>query len=171
MSMEDGLIRDQLPEDDAVVRRLVEDAFRGRPYADGSEPAIIEALRAAGALTVALVAEEGDLILGQVAFSPVTIDGRARDWYALGPVAVRPDRQGRGIGQALIRAGLDRIQALGAQGCVLAGAAGYYGRFGFAADPRLQSPGIPPEHFLVLPFGSEVPSGMVEFHSAFEAEP
>ena len=114
------------------------------PTATAAKPAILDALRAAGALTVALVAEEGGEILGQVAFSPVAIDGTARDWYGLGPVAVRPDRQGQGIGQALIRAGLDRIRALGAQGCVLAGAPGYYGRFGFVADPRLQSPGIPP---------------------------
>lgn len=165
------MIRDQQPDDDTVVRQLVGDAFRGRPYSDGREPAILEALRAAGALTVALVAEEGDQILGQVAFSPVAINGTARDWYGLGPVAVRPDRQGKGIGQALIRAGLDRIRALGAQGCVLAGAPGYYGRFGFAADPRLQSPGIPPQYFLVLPFGAEVPDGTVTFHAAFEVEP
>ncbi|WP_225768911.1 GNAT family N-acetyltransferase [Inquilinus sp. Marseille-Q2685] len=161
------MIRDQRPEDDATVRQLVEDAFRGRPYADGSEPAIVEALRAAGALSVALVAEEDGEILGQVAFSPVAINGSIRDWYGLGPVAVRPDRQGQGIGQALIRAGLDRIRALGAQGCVLAGAPGYYGRFGFAADPRLQSPGIPAQYFLALPFGGEVPDGTVTFHAAF----
>ena len=165
------MIRDQQPNDDAAVRQLVEDAFRGRPYSDGREPAILDALRAAGALTVALVAEEDGEILGQVAFSPVAIDGAIRDWYGLGPVAVRPDRQGQGAGRALIRAGLDRIRALGAQGCVLAGAPGYYGRFGFTADPRLQSPGIPPQYFLVLPFGAEVPGGTVTFHQAFDAEP
>ncbi|MGO1077173.1 GNAT family N-acetyltransferase [Inquilinus sp. CA228] len=165
------MIRDQQPDDDAVVRQLVEDAFRGRPYSDGSEAPIVEALRAAGVLTVALVAEEDGEIVGQVAFSPITINGTARDWYGLGPVAVRPDRQGQGIGQALIRAGLDRIRALGAEGCVLAGAPGYYGRFGFAADPRLQSPGIPAQYFLVLPFGAEVPDGTVTFHAAFGVEP
>ncbi len=165
------MIRDQQPEDDAVVRQLVGDAFRGRPYSDGREPAILDALRAAGALTVALVAEEDGRILGQVAFSPVAIDGTAGDWYGLGPVAVRSDRQGQGIGQALIREGLDRIRALGAQGCVLAGAPGYYGRFGFTADPRLQSPGIPPQYFLVLPFGTEVPDGTVTFHPAFDVAP
>lgn len=164
------MIREQRPEDDATVRQLVEDAFRGRPYSDGSEAPIVEALRAAGALTVALVAEDGGQILGQVAFSPVTIDGTAGAWYGLGPVAIRPDRQGEGIGQALIREGLARIRALGAAGCVLAGAPGYYGRFGFAADPRLQSPGIPPQYFLVLPFGTEVPSGTATFHPAFGVE-
>ncbi|MGK9168773.1 N-acetyltransferase [Inquilinus limosus] len=164
------MIRDQQPGDDAAVLRLVEEAFRGRPYSDGREPAILDALRRAGVLALALVAEEEGEIVGQVAFSPVTIDGAFRDWYGLGPVAVRPDRQGQGIGQALIRAGLDRLRALGARGCVLAGAAGYYRRFGFAANPRLRSPGIPPEHFLVLPFGAEVPSGTVEFHQAFESE-
>lgn len=165
------MIRDQQPEDDATVRQLVEDAFRGRPYSDGNEAPIVEALRTAGALTVALVAEKDGEILGQVAFSPVAIDGTARDWYGLGPVAVRPDRQGQGIGQALIRAGLDRIRALGARGCVLAGAPGYYGRFGFTADPRLQSPGIPSQYFLALPFGAEVPEGTVTFHQAFGVEP
>ena len=162
------MIRDQEPGDAALVRQLVADAFRGQSYSDGREPAIIDALAAAGALTVALVAVEDGAITGQVAFSPVAIDDVFCDWYGLGPVAVRPDRQGHGIGQALIREGLDRIRALGARGCVLAGAPGYYGRFGFKPDPRLASPGIPAEYFLALPFGDQVPGGTVTFHPAFD---
>lgn len=161
-------IREQQPGDDETVRRIIELAFKGHPHSDGREQFIIAALRDAGALTLALIGEEDGEIVGQVAFSPVTIEGALQGWYGLGPVAVRPDRQGRGIGQALIRAGLDHLRILQAGGCVLLGAPDYYRRFGFAANPRLRLEGPPPEYFLTLPFEAEVPSGTVEFHAVFD---
>lgn len=101
------------------------------PYSDGSEPRIIDALREAGELTLSLVAEQDEKLLGQITFSPVSIDGVHGQWFGLGPVAVEPDKQGAGIGGALIREGLKRLQAGGAKGCVLVGDPNYYSRFGF----------------------------------------
>ena len=47
------------------------------------------------------------------------------------------------------------------------GDTGYYGRFGFRHDPLLTAPGLPAEHFMVLPFGEDVPNGAVAYHPAF----
>lgn len=170
------IIRNEQPDDFPALRHLITDAFRVVPVSRGTEAAILDALRAAGALS--LVAAEAsiagkELVLGHVAFSPVTItggDGPVDGWYGVGPLAVRPDRQRRGIGQALMRAGLARIKALGGRGCVLAGDPAYYGRLGFAVRPGLCLPDVPAEVFLALPLDGGVPAGTVTFHPAFAAE-
>jgi putative acetyltransferase len=161
------LIRDERGTDHDAIRAIVADAFKRHPHGGGHEHLLVDALREAGVLTLSLVAEENAEIVGHVAVSPVRIGGTFQGWYGLGPVAVRPDRQGKGIGQALVRAGLDRLRALGAEGCVVLGEPAFYGRFGFKADSRLRLDGVPPEYFLALPFGPTVPGGAVEYHEAF----
>ena len=160
-------IRDERPGDAADIGALITQAFLTAAHASGTEAQIVAGLRAAGALTLSLVAIEGGVIVGHIAFSEVLIDGEACGWFALGPVAVSPDRQGGGIGGALVRAGLARLEARGAAGCVLVGDPGYYGRFGFAADPALQVDGVPGEYVLALPLtGPRVP-GVITHHRAF----
>ena len=60
----------------------------------------------------------------------------------LGPLSVRPDRQRRGIGTALVHAVLGAADALGEPLVALLGDPGYYGRFGFrpSADYRVTPP-------------------------------
>jgi putative acetyltransferase len=161
-------IRPEQPSDHAAIRAVTKAAFAPMSYSSQTEAEIIEALRAAGTLTVSLVAIEDGELVGHVAFSPVTIEGES-GWFGLGPVAVKPGLQRGGIGSALIRSGLDRLRALNAKGCVLVGDSGYYGRFGFKPDPRLVYEGLPAEYFLVLPFTEAVLTGVVKFHPGFEA--
>lgn len=161
------IIRPEKSSDIAEIRALVTTAFMSAAHSDGTEGAIVDALRAGGALTVSLVAEHEGEVVGHVAFSPVKIDGHAADWYGLGPVAVRPDRQRHGIGVKLIEAGLERIKALGAQGCVVLGDPAYYSRFGFKSDPALCFPGVPSEYFQRLDLGDAERQGVVVYHSAF----
>ncbi|MBB5702548.1 putative acetyltransferase [Ochrobactrum daejeonense] len=160
-------IRRERPEDAAEIRHLTDEAFRSAPYSNGKEGEIVDTLRAAKALTLSLVAEDKGRILGHVAFSPVLTGGENKGWYGLGPVSVRPERQGEGIGGALIREGLGILRREGAGGCVLLGEPGYYGRFGFRADARLRLPGVPVEYFQCLAFGPDMPEGEVAYHSAF----
>jgi putative acetyltransferase len=129
----------------------------------------VEGLRSGGALTVSLVAEDDGEIVGHVAFSPVMIAGAAGDWYGMGPVSVRPDKQGRGLGQSLVRTGLDHLRALGAAGCVVLGAPAYYQRFGFESDPALTYGGYDSPYFQRLVFDGSPVTGDVTYHSAFEA--
>ena len=161
-------IRVERPEDAAVIHALTEAAFAGLPFSDGTEARVIAGLRAAGALTLSLVAVEGEAIVGHVAFSPVTVEGRDVGWYGLGPVSVWPARQRGGIGGALIREGLARLTAMGAGGCVLLGDPRYYRRFGFEADPALYQEGAPAWAFQRLALNGPPAKGRVRFHPAFE---
>lgn len=160
-------IRPEAPGDEAAIGALTAAAFAGHPYSDDSEPLIIERLRRLGQLTLSLVAEDEGQIVGHVAFSPVTLSGGEGGWYGVGPISVAPDRQKSGIGSALMREGLARLEAQGAWGFALVGEPAYYNRFGFTARRELTTAGVPAEFFLVLPLHGEVPSGMVAFHPAF----
>lgn len=155
------------PADAEAIRVVVTDAFARAPHRSGTEADLVEALRRANALTLSLVAREQGVLVGHVAFSPVTINGESTGWFGLGPVAVRPDRQRLGVGRALIQSGLDRLLARGAQGCVVLGDPAYYARFGFRSDPNLRYGDVPPEYLQRLCFGEQRPTGRVDYHRAF----
>jgi putative acetyltransferase len=161
------VIRNENELDYTAIRDITFAAFEHHPYSRQTEHLLVEAMRAAGIMTISLVAEQNGEVIGHIAFSPVQIEGKFLNWYGLGPVSVRPDKQQKGIGKALILKGLELLKEMGAEGCVLLGDAGYYRRFGFAQDNRLQLEGFPTEHFLALPFGENVPAGKVEFHQVF----
>lgn len=161
------ILRPEQPGDEAAISSLTTAAFASAAHSSGTEAQIIKHLRDAGALTLSLVAEEEDRIVGHIAFSPVTIGGKDHGWVGLGPVSVAADRQGAGIGSALILEGLDHMRKAGHKGCVLLGDPRYYSRFGFANDPGLVYPGPPPEYFMALPFDGQSPRGEVAYHPAF----
>ena len=102
------IIRNEIESDAQAIAEITQTAFATCPYGDHTEQFIINALRAAGALTVSLVAEIDRNVVGHVAFSPVTISDGNPHWYGLGPVSVLPQHQRQGIGTALIREGLAR---------------------------------------------------------------
>lgn len=163
-------IRDEQERDAAAIRAVTLAAFANMPYSQQTEAAIIDALRAAGALAVSLVAVEGDDVVGHVAFSPVSVNGAAAPGrYGVGPLSVRPGRQRSGIGSALMREGIARLRALGGKGCVVVGDPAYYERFGFLANPGLTVPGVPPQHVRFLDLEADWPTGVVAFHPGFEA--
>jgi putative acetyltransferase len=162
------IIRPETPEDINAIEQITIAAFKGKRYSDGTEHLIINRLREAQALVLSLVAEINGQIVGQVAFSVVTINGEAMGWYGLGPISVHPDFQKQGIGSNLIREGLARIRAMGAHGCVLEGDPEYYQRVGFESYASLVYGKAPaPRYFMAFPFSEDVPSGSVEFHEAF----
>ena len=123
------LIRGEKASDLADIRRVNDLAF-----AQPAEGALVDALRAAGAVTLSLVAEdEGTTIAGHILFSPVVIESDAGRFQAigLGPMAVLPTKQRRGIGSALVREGLIRLRTMGHAVVVVLGHPEFYPRFGF----------------------------------------
>ncbi|OWQ93936.1 GNAT family N-acetyltransferase [Roseateles aquatilis] len=162
-------LRSETPADIDAIARLTAAAFLHAPHSSHTEHFIVDALRRHGQLTVSLIAEKDDAIVGHVALSPVEISSGATEWFGLGPISVLPECQAQGIGTLLMRAALSEIQRQGAQGCVLLGDPAYYGRFGFKPEPSLVLPGVPPEYFQALSFGGEMASGNVSYHDAFNA--
>jgi len=163
-------IRSETDADIPAIRDVTVAAFQSMEISNHTEQFIIEALRAAKALTVSLVAVLGGQVVGHIAFSPVTISDGTRNWYGLGPVSVLPAFQRQGIGKALIREGLSRLKSLNARGVCLVGHPDYYRRFGFKNDSGLILEGVPPEVFFALSFDGQIPQGTVTFHDAFKAE-
>jgi putative acetyltransferase len=162
-------IRPERPGDEGVIHDLTQSAFAPTPYSQGNEGAIIRALRADGDLTLSLVAEQDGEIVGHVAFSPVAIDGHHSDWFGLGPISVRADRQKQGIGRAMIREGLHRLKAEGAMGCALIGDPAVYAGSGFENDGRLSYEGVPEIYVQRVVFSGPPPHGVVTFSPAFAA--
>ena len=161
-------IRPESPADYAVIRDINIAAFLHHPFSHQTEHLIVEALRDAGALSVSLVAEDAcGKVVGHVAFSHALIDGKDCGWFMAGPLAVFPEFQKRGIGSALVKAGLDAIRKLGANGCYLVGDPAFYTRFGFYNEQKLTMEGVPPEVCLCFAFTKPLPSGAVTHHPAF----
>jgi putative acetyltransferase len=160
------------PEERAAALAVERTAF-----GDGAEEVgIVRAVRDEEG-SFALVAVEDAEVVGHVQFSRGWIGGTAV--LALGPVGVRPDRQRRGIGSALIREGLDEAAARGEAAVMLLGSPAFYPRFGFEAGRRrgLRNPfaGAQPDGFvvreddfmLVVLDETKPLAGAVRWHPAF----
>ena len=121
------MIRPEKREDAAAVRHVHLTAFRTAAEAD-----LVERLRASGKAVIALVALDGDSIVGHVLFSPVALEPLAGTvGLGLAPVAVLPDHEKHGVGRRLIQNGLAECHRWGAGFVVVIGDPPYYGRFGF----------------------------------------
>lgn len=142
------IVRPEEPGDAAAVQEIIRAAFSGT---DGVviEDRLNDELRRDPALVrnLTLVAERDGRIVGQVTSSyGVLVDhgGRTPDrpLVGVGPVAVRPDDQGNGVGRALLTELIDRARQAGEPALVLLGDPAFYGRFGFrpATEAGIDSP-------------------------------
>lgn len=163
-------IRPECSHDHLRIQEITELAFRDMPYAGGDEQDVIARLRSAQALVLSLVAEIEGNIVGHIAFSPALSGGRSDQWFALGPVSVLPDFQGKGVGSALIEAGLTRLKSDDALGCILTGNPKYYRRFGFELSPQHVPVNESEEFFMLKVFTPAAPEGAFTFHPAFYGE-
>jgi putative acetyltransferase len=163
------VIRRESKGDRDAIRSLTARAFSGLSFSDGTEPAVIDALREAHALALSLVAVLDERIVGHVAFSEVGPPAQ-HGWFALGPVSVDPEFQRRGVGSQIIQAGLQALREQGAKGCVLLGDHRYYHRFGFVVASEFAPSQYPAEHFQIVRFGQAFPNAPVAFHPALSTE-
>lgn len=103
------------PEEGRAIGELVRDLLSRTPEAD---------------LRVACAETEGE-VAGAAIFSRLTYPEDGRVVFMLSPMAVAPERQRQGIGQAVIRTGLDALRAEGVTVALTYGDPAYYGRVGF----------------------------------------
>lgn len=162
-------IRSQRSADAPSVRAVNLAAFETSTEAD-----LVELLSAQASPLVSLVAEEAGAIVGHILFSPVTLPGQPDlTIMGLAPMAVVPSCQRRGIGSALVRAGLRDCKQLDFDAIVVLGHAEYYPRFGFQPASRLGlgcEYDVPDDVFMALELKPGIlsgKSGTIQYHPAF----
>lgn len=157
LSSLDACLRPEHQGDVGAIREINLSAFASPAEAD-----LVEALRAAAAVTLSAVvvlgatrpaegrpstSEQGKLwtgeiyggeIVGHVMFTPVTVttDKGEVPLLGLGPVAVMPTRQRHGIGTMMVAGCLEHLRARGQRGVVVVGDPRFYRRFGFIEAGR-----------------------------------
>jgi len=163
-------VRGERPEDLAAIRDVNDRAF-DQPL----EGRIVDALRAHGAVRLSLVALVDGRIVGHILFSPVTAAAGAAA-VGLGPMAVEPDHQRRGVGAALIDAGMAHLRAAGCPFVVVLGHHGYYTRFGFVPASRFGLRcewDVPDDAFMVNALDAEATAaaaGLIRYRPEFLME-
>lgn len=163
------ILRNEQETDIHAIFELTQKAFEHAEHTDHTEQFIVNALRNAQQLTISIVAELNQKIIGHVAISPVEISSGAPNWYGLGPISVASEYQKRGVGSALMKQALQQLKQLGGAGCVVLGDPAYYSKFGFKVIPNLTLAHVPTEYFQALSFRGTFPQGEVKYHPAFEA--
>jgi putative acetyltransferase len=163
-------VRAESPLDHARVFEVEKEAFKNDLEAD-----LVETLRRSADPQLSLVALVDGILVGHIFFSPVTMDSKAAPSMAqLSPLAVIPSHQRKGIGSALVHAGLEQCPSRGWSAVFVVGDPRYYSRFGFQlASPLGFSYGGKYDAFLqvleISPGAIGRASGRITLHPAFAA--
>ena len=142
-----------------------------------AEATLVDVLREQASPVVSLVAEDNGIVVGHIMFSPVYLSGYPElNVMGLAPMAVAPEHQRKGIGSALVRAGLEQCRQLGFVADFVLGHPEYYPRFGFSPSSRFGIDSdykVPEEVFMGMELAPESLSGKtgrVKYHVAFSNE-
>ena len=151
------IVRQERPEDERELAALIDAAF-----GDAETSAFTARIRASAGYVPALtfVADDEGELVGFTMLSYVRAG--ERDVLILTPMAVRPDRQRRGIGKQLVRAAIATADAHGEPVVLVEGVPSYYPQFGFGSAAGLgfepPDPRIPRAAWLALPLASWDPA-------------
>lgn len=165
------IIRPETPDDISAIYQVNQLAFDRE-----NEARLVDTLRSNGAVTLSLVAQMDDKIVGHILFSPVTVANGDHQWnaVALGPMAVLPAFHKQGIGSALIRTGLKELKTAGHDIVIVLGHPQYYPRFGFKPSKPFGinwEVNVPEEVFMVAELRENAlngKSGIVRYHPSFK---
>ena len=163
-------IREEETADKFAIWRVNVEAFERE-----AEAGLVNVLREGGVHCISLVAEEMPLVVGHILFSPVELvgDDSGIQLMGLGPMAVNPALQGRGVGSLLVTEGLKRCLAEGYDAVVVLGYPEYYPQFGFSPAIKygIRSEYVVPEEVFMVRELRENSlggiSGTVRYHAAF----
>lgn len=101
---------------------------------------VVRNLLREGDIVLSLVATGNGELVGHVMFSICRVAGFPDKVALLGPLAVAPASQRRGIGSALIQDGFQRLRIDGVTQVYVLGDPGYYRRHGFVSEDAVAPP-------------------------------
>ena len=147
-------------------------AVNCQAFESDAEARLVNHLRDANIEFISFVAEEDDQIIGHILFTPVELDSKIK-LAGLGPMAVLPGWQNKGIGTQLVNEGLRACALADYDAVVVLGHPNYYPRFGFlpAASFDITSEyDVPADVFMLKelkPHALQGVAGVVRYHPAF----
>jgi putative acetyltransferase len=164
-------IRAETEADQAAIRKINEEAFGETVEAD-----LVETLRKSEHFVpeLSLVADVDHDLVGHVLLTHVTIETGSHRVLQLGPLAVLPSHQRRGIGSALMKEALRLAEVRKEPLVMVEGNPAYYGRFGFQESTEIgiePPPGVTGKYFMVRVLGAYDPAlrGQAIYSEPFRA--
>lgn len=152
-------IRAETEADRSTIWTVNEQAF-----GETVVPELVEVIRASARFVpeLSLVAEREGEIVGHVMLSWVDIEPGAHRVLQVGPLAVLPSHQRRGIGSALMEEAIRLADARGEPLLLIEGNPRYYERFGFtrSSERGIEPPptAVGPQYFMVRPLEAYDPA-------------
>jgi putative acetyltransferase len=162
-------IRPESEADQSAIRGVNMAAFETSVEAN-----LVEALRGKALQLVSLVAEVDGATVGHILFSPVLLAEHPQlKVMGLGPMAVAPRHQRKGVGSALVREALEQCRQLGYRAVVVLGHPEYYPRFGFVPASKFairSEYDVPENVFMIAELEAGAlrgVSGLIRYDAAF----
>jgi len=163
-------IRKEKDSDKKQIWKVHAEAFETEAEAN-----LVNALRDSGIYFISLVAEEDEEIVGHILFTPVELigDDSALKLMGLGPMAVLPKLQKKGIGSQLVKTGIKNCSTKGSDAIVVLGHPEYYPKFGFVSSVKCgirSEYDAPDEAFMVLELKKSSlkdKNGIIKYQAAF----
>ncbi|UCG72902.1 MAG: N-acetyltransferase [Chromatiales bacterium] len=128
-------IRESRRDDSAAIESLYPEAFP-----DENLLPLVRDLLNDAVVAISLVGTIDTQIVGHAIFTKCGVVGHRCNAALLGPLAVAPAWQRQGIGSAIVRAGLLRLQAANVNQVYVLGDPAYYGRLGFVKGCSVEPP-------------------------------
>lgn len=166
------IIRVEKPTDIEKIWHINAEAFETEEEAN-----LVNILRDSSATYISLVYEENNELVGHIFFTPVELVGDTSDLRLIGlaPMAVMPKMQNKGIGSALVQAGIQKCLIEDYDAIVVLGHPNYYPKFGFVPSVNYGIKSeyeIPEDVFMVMELKENAligKQGTVKYHEAFSS--